>query len=84
MDDELNAHDQEKYSGVAALSICEALLLALNDHDMLPESEIVGILKDAANTHENAIGLDGNAEMHRQVALLINRIVAGGNSVRRP
>ncbi len=34
-------------SGIAALSICEALLLALNDAKVLPESEIMGILKDA-------------------------------------
>jgi len=80
----LNASDQEKYSGVAALSICEALMLAINDHNLLPENEIVNILKDAASAHENAAGLDDTAEMHKQVALLINRIVAGGNSVRRP
>lgn len=34
--------DYNTYSGMAALSICEALLLALNDAQVLPESEIVG------------------------------------------
>ena len=72
------------YSGMAALSICEALLLAINDHGLLPEREVVGILHDAATTHENAIGTDGEMEAHRAVADLINRIIAGGNSVRRP
>jgi hypothetical protein len=72
------------YSGRAALSICEALLLAINDHGLLPEHEIVGILRDAATTHENAVGTEGEIEMHRAVADLINRIIAGGNSVRRP
>lgn len=76
--------DRQDYSGVAALSICESLLLALNDHKLLPESEIIGVLQDAAETHENAVGLDSDAEMHRGVAALINRIIAGGNSVRRP
>ncbi len=70
-------------SGMAALSICEALLLALNDAHVLPESEIMGILKDAAATHENADGSDIELERHRAVAALINRIIAGGNSVRR-
>ncbi|MCM2561278.1 hypothetical protein M8756_00500 [Lutimaribacter sp. EGI FJ00015] len=70
------------HSGMAALSICEALLLALNDHDVLPEHEIMGVLRDAAETHEKTTGPD--AETHRAVAELINRIISGGNSVRRP
>lgn len=32
--------EHNTYSGLAALSICEALLLALNDAKVLPESEI--------------------------------------------
>jgi hypothetical protein len=69
---------------MAALSICEALLLAMNDHRLLPENEIVGVLRDAAASHENAVGSDAEREAHRAVAHLINRIIAGGNSVRRP
>lgn len=84
MKDSLSTSDQEKYSGIAALSICEALMLAINDHNLLPEKEIMGVLKDAAAAHENAIGLDADKEMHKQVVLLINRVIAGGNSVRRP
>lgn len=70
-------------AGTAALAICESLLLALNDHNILPEKEIVGILKDAAAAHENAPPGDQDA-LHAAVAALINGIVAGGNSVRRP
>lgn len=75
--------DHDIHSGIAALSICEALLLALNDAQILPESEIMGILKDAATSHENAGGSDADLETHMAVAALINRIIAGGNSVRR-
>lgn len=74
---------QNNISGIAALSICESLLLALNDRKLLPESEILGILSDAAATHQNAVGPDADIETHRAVADLINRIIAGGNSVRR-
>lgn len=73
-----------EHAGLAALSICEALLLAMNDRGLLPEHEIVGILRDAAATHENAVGPDAEMENHRAVAELINAIIAGGNSVRRP
>ena len=67
-------------AGNAALAICESLLLALNDRNILPEREIVGILQDAAAAHTNDADQD---EIHKAVAALINGILAGGNSVRR-
>lgn len=70
-------------AGNAVLAICESLLLALNDRNILPEREIVGILKDAAAAHSNDAANDGRDEMHKAVASLINGILAGGNSVRR-
>lgn len=76
--------DIVKYSGMAALSICEAMLLSLNDRKILPESEILGILEDAAASHENAAASDPHQEAHKAVAALIQQIIAGGNSVRRP
>jgi hypothetical protein len=75
--------DDPTHSGMAALTICEALLLALNDADILPEKEIIGVLTDAAATHDNAGGSTADIERHRGTAALIRRIIAGGNSVRR-
>ena len=75
--------EDNTYSGMAALSICESLLLALNDAKVLPESDIMGVLKDAAAAHDNAGGSDVKVESDRAVAALINRIISGGNSVRR-
>lgn len=74
---------RDKVSGIAALTICEALLLALNDAKILPESEIVGVLKDAAATHALAADSSVDPVTDKAVAALINRIIAGGNSVRR-
>ena len=70
-------------SGMAALSICEVLLLALNDHRILPEHEVVGILRDAVASDENAVGSADAIEVDKVVAALINHIIDGGNSVRR-
>lgn len=75
--------DGNTYSGIAALSICEALLLALNDANVLPENEIVGILEDAATAHKNFDGSEAEIKTHLAVATLINCIITGGNSVRR-
>jgi hypothetical protein len=68
--------------GTAALAICESLLLALNDRKILPEQEIIGVLKDAAAAHQQASQGDGDGH-NAAVAALINGILAGGNSVRR-
>lgn len=75
-------HVPNDIAGTAALAICESLLLALNDRNILPEKEIVGILQDAAAAHEFTPDQD-QAEMHAAVAALINGILSGGNSVRR-
>ena len=71
-------------SGTAALAICESLLMALNDRNILPETEIMGILADAAAAHETTPYDDGLYDLHQAVAALINGIIIGGNSVRRP
>jgi hypothetical protein len=71
-------------AGTAALAICESLLLALNDAKILPEAEIMSVLRDAAAAHRNDPGADGQAVLHNAVADLIERIVWSGNSVRRP
>jgi len=77
--------DHSEHCGLAALSICEALLLALKDGAILPESEIVGILRDAAVTHENAATVaesQSEKELHEAAAILIFGIIAGRSQIR--
>lgn len=76
------SHSQDP-AGIAALSICEALLLALHDRNLLPETELVGVLRDAAATHENANGRGDEQQAHAAAARLINKIIVGGNLSRR-
>jgi hypothetical protein len=74
---------QTDYAGLAALAICASLLLAMYDRALMPEHEIFGVLRDAATTHENAVGRDGERERHLAVVDLIEQIIARGNSVQR-
>ncbi len=76
-------HDRSA-SGAAALSICESLLLAMGDLKILSEQDVIGIMKDATAAHRNAAETPEEAEFHAEVATILERIVAGGNSVRRP
>lgn len=67
-------------SGTAALAILESLLLALNDHKVLPQNEIIGVLQDAVAAHENAPQVQ--EALNRVVADLIQGILAGGSALR--
>jgi hypothetical protein len=76
-------------AGLAALSICESLLIAMNDLKMIDAKNIVGLLKDAAAAHRAAATLSAGGaapdpKMHLEVAAIIDRIVAGKNSIPRP
>jgi hypothetical protein len=69
-------------AGVAALSVCESLLLSLTDNGIIAAAE--AILLDAAAAHRGAVTLaDGDAGVHEEAAVLLEAIVRNGNSVRR-
>jgi hypothetical protein len=70
-------------AGVAALSICESLLLALGDLKVLTQDEVVGVVADAANAHRFATGSPEESAFHLSVAALLDEILASGNSIRR-
>ncbi|MGD0720332.1 MAG: hypothetical protein ABR970_04705 [Roseiarcus sp.] len=70
--------------GVAALSICESLLLALGDLKLMGENEVVGVVVDAASAHRNVGGSSRARALNIEVVAILDRIVAGGNSIRRP
>jgi hypothetical protein len=70
-------------AGIAALSICESLLLALNDRKVLSEIQIMAVLVDAAAAHSNVPEDDARLTTHTAVAALIQTIIDSGNSVRR-
>ena len=66
-------------AGAAALSICESLLIALNDLKIIGDKEMRAILQDAAESHHNAVPGSSNPDQHRAIASLISRIMHGKN-----
>jgi hypothetical protein len=70
-------------AGVAALSICESLMLALGDLKIMEPPEAVGIISDAAEAHRGAGTTPKQKAMHAEVVAILDKIIAGGNSVRR-
>src|SRR5690349_1766888 len=71
-------------AGLAALSVCEAILLSLTDNEIIDQAEAKAILTDAAVAHRHAAPLaDGAGGEHEAAAAVIEAIRDGGNSVRR-
>ena len=70
-------------SGVAALSICESLLLALSDLKIMGKIDGDGVLTDAATAHQGAAGSPHETALNLEVIAIIERIIAGKNSIPR-
>jgi hypothetical protein len=70
-------------AGLAALAICESVLLSLAENQVIDDAEAKAILEDAAAAHRNAMSLTADGKDHEAAAALIERLLQGGNSVRR-
>ena len=70
--------------GLAALSICESLLISMSDLKIASAKEISGILEDAATAHRNASESSSDQVLHLEVVSVIERIIAARNSIHKP
>lgn len=70
--------------GLAALSICESLLISMADLKIASAKEVSGILEDAAAAHRNASESSPDQVLHLEVVSVIERIIAGRNSIHKP
>jgi hypothetical protein len=70
-------------AGLAALSLCESILLSLTENNIISVEEAKGILEDAARAHREAVPLsDGAGALHAEAASMLEEIMNNGNSVR--
>ena len=70
-------------AGHAALSICKSLLIAMRDLKLMTEKDVRDVLQDAATAHHEESRYADNPDLHKKVARLIERIIAGKNSLPR-
>jgi hypothetical protein len=63
---------------LAALGICESLLLALIDLKIISEQNARDLLADVADTHNEAAIISQTPEIHQAVVVILQRILAGG------
>jgi hypothetical protein len=74
--------DETKALAMAALSICESLLLSLEDRGVIDEEERVGLLDDVRNAHLNAASSDADRALHQAVAKLVAEMQEGRNALQ--
>ena len=77
--------DQARFdgaAGMAALGICESLLLALTDLKVISEADVRDLLTDVATAHNEAAAASELPEKHQAVVEIVQRILTGNNGVR--
>ena len=69
-------------AGMAALGICESLLLALTDLKIISEMDARDLLADVTAAHIEAAASSPSPETHLAVIAIVQRILDGKNGVR--
>jgi hypothetical protein len=67
---------------MAALGICESLLIALTELKIIGEKDARNLLTDVATAHPEAAFCVQAPEKHRAVVEIVQRILAGKNGLR--
>jgi hypothetical protein len=65
--------------GLAALGICESLVLALTELKIITEQAARDLLTDVVTTHTDAAAVSCTPEKHQAVVDILHRIIAGKN-----
>lgn len=68
-------------AGLAALAICESLLLALSDLKIIGERETRGVLEDAAAAFRNGSVSAHATVIKLEVVAILERIIAGRSAI---
>jgi hypothetical protein len=69
--------------GLAALGICESLLIALTDLQIISEKDARDVLTAVAAAHNEASAVSQTPEKHQAVIDIVERILAGKNGMRQ-
>ena len=68
--------------GMAALGICESLLIVLTELKVISEQDARDLLTDVATAHSEAADTSKTPERHRAVAAIVRRILDGKDGMR--
>jgi hypothetical protein len=75
-------HRLQDNEGMAALGICESLLLALTDLKIIDDKQCRDLLTDVATAHTEAAIISQTPGQHEAVVAIVQRILDGKNGLR--
>ena len=75
-------HGATAIAGGAALSLLEALILTLQDKNMIEDHEIDAMFEAAINAHKHHEQESRQSAIHGRIAVVLQRMQIHGNSVR--
>lgn len=77
-----NDEPSEAAVALAALSVCESLIISLVEKGVLDASEYEEILESARESHLNAVPHTFSHRVHRRAADILRRVLTKSNSIR--
>jgi hypothetical protein len=78
----MTEHVRLDVDGTAALGICESLLIALTDANIITERDARDLLTDVLTSHQEASATSTTPDRHHAVVAIVQRILAGKDGVR--
>jgi rRNA-processing protein FCF1 len=69
-----STHTKGVAAGIAALAICEALLLTLTDLKIMSVKQVRDVVDDAAIVHRDAVVVTPDAALRREVRAHFKRV----------
>jgi hypothetical protein len=78
----MTEHVRVDADGAAALGICESLLIALTEANVIAEQDARDLLTDVVTSHQEASVTSTSPQKHHAVVAIVQRILAGKDGVR--
>lgn|GEM_PF-1443062 len=72
----------ENATGLAALSVCETILLTLVEEELVDRDRVQLMLEDALEAHL-AVNEGEDQALHKKAAMLVEDVIVSLNAVRR-
>lgn len=75
-------HVESEAVGLAALTICEAMMMALVEKGVLMDDERLAILEDCSDALSHSASDAESTSLHRSAAKIVEFVTANSNSIK--
>ena len=69
-------------SGLAALSICESLILEMTYRKMLGHQEVINLIADAVAAHQAGATIDRDSELNAEIIRILECVLTNSHAAQ--